>query len=270
MAEGEGSLAINNDIYDTEGHSWWEADGDASLVSLRYLNHPLKATYIEGVLSAVQSELGRSARLLDLGCGGGYLSEELAAWGCQVVGIDPSGRSIRSALDHAAPQNLSIDYLQARGEALPFSSHSFDAVCCCDVLEHVVDYGVLIGEIARVLRRDGLFFFETINRSPISWLVMIKILQEWSATAFLAPNLHEWRSFIKPGELTLILEANGMKMAEIKGLSPGLNPIVHFWSLCNRANGRLTWPELARRLKLRISNNLSCNYIGHALKCGNL
>lgn len=259
-------MTINNEIYDTRGDSWWDADGDASLVSLRYLNNPLKADYIEGIVAARLSEGLRSVSLLDVGCGGGYLSEALAKKGLRVMGIDPSGRSIRSARLHAASQHLSIRYLQGGGEALPFATCSFDTVCCCDVLEHVVDYRPLIAEITRVLRPGGLFFFETINRNLISWLVMIKALQEWSATAFLAPDLHEWSAFIKPRELGSTMETNGLAVVEIKGLSPGMNFFAHYCSLRQRAKGRLGWPELARRLDLRISNNRSCNYIGYAVK----
>jgi 2-polyprenyl-6-hydroxyphenyl methylase/3-demethylubiquinone-9 3-methyltransferase len=95
---------------------------------------------------------------------------------------------------------------------------------------------------------------------------MIKIMQDWKGTAFLAPDIHAWDMFIKPDELRKALKANHLINREIKGLAPGMNFIAHYVNLRKRARGELSWQELGRRLKLSINNNLSCTYIGYAKK----
>lgn len=95
---------------------------------------------------------------IDIGCGGGLLSEPFAAMGCEVTGIDQSLPTLEAASRHAQASGLSIDYRQGDAGALPFADHSFDVVCCSDVLEHVDSPAAVIGEIARVLKPGGVFF----------------------------------------------------------------------------------------------------------------
>ena len=87
------------------------------------------------------------------------------------------------------------------GGALPFKPEVIDFVCCCDALAHVGEPARIIAEVVRVLKSGGIFFYDTVNRTLASWLVMIKIMQAWKATAFLEPDTHLWRMFIKPKEL---------------------------------------------------------------------
>ena len=149
---------------------------------------------------------------------------------------------------------------------MPFAAHSFDLVCCCDVLEHVAQYELVVREIARVLKPGGLFFYDTINRNMLSYLVMIKILQEWRSTAFLDANVHVWDMFIKPHELIEVFARSGLVSQEVKGLSPVLNFVAHYVNLRKRGKGKISWPELGERLDLQISDNLSGTYIGNAVK----
>jgi 2-polyprenyl-6-hydroxyphenyl methylase/3-demethylubiquinone-9 3-methyltransferase len=103
-------------------------------------------------------------------------------------------------------------------------------------LEHVDDINKTISEIARVLRPGGLLFYDTINRTVVSWLVMIKIAQDWKRTAWEAPNTHEWKRFIKPSELTSTMKDNGLVMDEIKGIgSASSGPVI--WSEGDSAEG---------------------------------
>jgi 2-polyprenyl-6-hydroxyphenyl methylase/3-demethylubiquinone-9 3-methyltransferase len=103
--------------------------------------------------------------LLDIGCGGGVLTEDFASMGCQVTGIDISPRSIEVAKAHAALSGLTVDYRVGSGTELDFEANSFDAVSCCDVLEHIQDWKQVLAEASRVLTPGGLFFFDTINRT---------------------------------------------------------------------------------------------------------
>ncbi len=259
-------MAINNAVYERKGHAWWDENEDGSLISLRYLSNPVKFGYIQAVISDRWSARAVKPSLLDVGCGGGYLTEELARSGLSVTGIDPSPATIHTAREHARQTGLDIDYLEGRGEALPFASARFDCVCCCDVLEHVADPELIVAEIARVLKPGGLFFYDTINLTFISRLVMIKIMQEWKGTAFLEPHIHLWHMFIKPRELIAMLAAHGLVNQDLKGLGPGPNFIAHYFNLRRRARGRIGWAELGRRLGLRINTNLAMTYVGYALK----
>ncbi len=259
-------MEINNAVYDRKGHAWWDENEDGSLISLRYLSNPVKFSYIQSVISDQWPDRPTKPSLLDVGCGGGYLSEELARSGLSVTGIDSSSATIGTARDHARQSGLDIAYLEGRGEALPFASARFDFVCCCDVLEHVADPALIIAEVARVLKPGGLFFYDTINRTLASRLVMIKIMQEWQNTAFLEPHIHLWHMFIKPRELIAMLTTHGLVNQDLKGLGPGPNVIAHYLNLRRRARGRIGWAELSRRLHLRISTNLAMTYVGYALK----
>lgn len=248
------------------GSSWWDEDGDGNLVSLRFLSNPVKFNYFNTVIANKIKKSSNNNSVLDVGCGGGYLSEEFAKIGFEVTGIDPSSKSIEAAQAHAKQENLVIRYFEGYGEKLPFESNTFDFVCCCDVLEHVKDFRVIIKEISRVLKNKGVFFYDTINRTMISKFVMIKIMQEWKSTSFLEPNVHIWDMFIKPKELLKVFGDNNLVNQAIKGFSPGSNYISHYFSLKKRAKDKISWQELGKRLNLKINNNISCNYIGYAIK----
>jgi len=259
-------MKINNRIYDDLAQGWWDEDGDGSLVSLRFLSNPVRFQYINTIITDHRKAHPQHKSVLDVGCGGGYLTEELARAGLDVTGIDPSLKSIAAAREHARLESLTIPFASGYGENLPFESNAFDFVCCCDVLEHVEAFDVLVKEISRVLKQGGIFFYDTINRTIMSKLIMIKVLQEWKGTSILEPDIHMWKMFIKPKELLDVLYNNHMVNWEIKGMSTSLNFVSHFFSLRARRSGRISWRELGRRLNLKISNNRSCNYIGYAVK----
>ncbi|HEV7504628.1 MAG TPA: bifunctional 2-polyprenyl-6-hydroxyphenol methylase/3-demethylubiquinol 3-O-methyltransferase UbiG [Thermoanaerobaculia bacterium] len=254
-------MPVDNRLYDTMANSWWDEGG--CLHILRGLN-PARFGYMRRVLV---DELGidpRGKKTLDVGCGGGILAEEFARLGCDVTGIDPSEPSIGVARSHARQEGLAIDYRTGTGEALPFPDAAFDLVYCCDVLEHVNDVGLVVAEIARVLRSGGLFFYDTINRTFQSKLVVIKIFQEWRWTSFMPPNLHDWRLFIKPEELTAILSGNGFQNQGLTGLKPATNPLQTFRLLRARKRGEITYLEAAQRLDLRETADKSIVFMGWA------
>ncbi len=143
--------------------------------------------------------------------------------GFRVTGIDPSEPSLAAARQHAQSERLAIDYRQGTGESIPFADGTFPVVYCCDVLEHVRDLPKVIGEIYRVTKPGGVFFFDTINRTFVSKLVAIKIWQEWKSTAFMPPRLHEWRMFIRPEELEGLLVEAGFEFEEFRGTQPNVS-----------------------------------------------
>jgi len=253
-------MEIDNTIYDAVGHDWWADDAGFEITSLRYCLNPVRHGYFKRILNAMDVHSGA---LLDVGCGGGVLSEEFAKDGFRVAGVDPSPKSINAAREHAAMSNLDIDYRLACGEALPFADNSYDIVACCDVLEHVDDPGQVIHEVLRVLRNEGVFLFDTINRTLRSKIVLIKICQDWVLGI---PNAHVWEKFIKPRELVKLLEANGIEVKEMKGVGPQRNLVVILFGLLNVYTGRLRGKKVAEVFGMREIDDLGLSYMGWALK----
>ncbi len=185
-------------------------------------------------------------RLLDIGCGGGVLTEEFASMGCQVTGIDTSPRSIEIARRHAALAGLVIDYQVAAGTQFLFDPGSFDAVSCCDVLEHIHDWKQVIAEAGRVIKPGGLFFFDTINRTQQSKAQFIFGLQEFPLTRLMPPHTHIWEMFITPEELASTLRENGFVPEDMKGGKIDKNPLATLWDVQQLKRGRISirraWP----------------------------
>src|SRR3990167_3842143 len=142
--------------------------------------------------------------------------------GFNTTGIDPSKQSVDTAKNHAKMEELDIKYDIGSGEKLPYQDASFDCVVCCDVLEHVRDLPQVILEISRVLKPDGTFFYDTLNRTFMSKLVAIKIWQEWKRWAFMPPNLNVWEMFIKPKEIKALLRQSGLEWKEHTGSNPNI------------------------------------------------
>ena len=256
-------MPVDNLLYDRLAAGWWDESG--FLHALAALN-PARLGYMRRVLAdELHLEL-TGLELLDVGCGGGLLAEELARLGCAVTGVDPSPESLTVARAHAAAGGLPIRYESGSGEALPFAAESFGVVCCCDVLEHVHDVGQVVGEIARVLRPGGVFLYDTINRTFRSRLIVIGLLQEWSWTALMPPRLHDWSMFIRPTELARLLEQHGLEPQGLRGLRPRANPLRAIRALRQRRRGVLSHAEAVARMDLGESSDTSVSYIGYARK----
>jgi len=260
-------MKINNEIYSKMACSWWDDDAFGSLSSLKFFVNEIRLNYIITVLSNQPSFNTNELKTLDIGCGGGYLTEELAHKGFQVTGIDPSKETIICAQKHAQDNNLNINYIHGYAENLPFESNSFSIIVCCDVLEHISDLKKVIEEISRVLTPGGIFFFETLNRTFVSKIIM-KATQEWKNTAFLEPNVHIFNMFIKPKELFELFKNNNLVSKEIKGISPGINVISAYMALRKCKKGKINMQELGKKLNMKVNNNKLGQYIGYAIKEG--
>lgn len=256
-------MPVDNELYDRLSDTWWDEAG--FLYVLKALN-PARFGYMRRILVEELKVDPRGKRVLDIGCGGGLLSEELARLGCDVTGIDLSQASLDAARDHVRQSALTIDYQLARAESLPFPDATFDVAYCCDVLEHVDDVAAAVAEAARVLKPGGVYLFDTINRKARSWLIAIKIFQEWSWTSFMPSNLHDWRKFIKPKELVKVLVSNGLEPRGLSGLAPTVSPLRAFAILRARKRGELTYTAAVDRLHLRETDDMSVSYLGHAMK----
>ena len=256
-------MPVDNAIYDTEP---WR-DDRRPLAALGALT-PVRFGYIRDVLVRTLGVDPAGKRVLDIGCGGGFLAEECAALGCAVTGIDPSAPSIAQAAAHARRAGLTIAYGVARGEALPFAAATFEIVCCCDVLEHVDDLDRVIAETARVLMPGGVYLFDTINRTMLSKLVVIKVFQEWRLTRFVAMNLHDWRMFLRPRELAAILTRHGLDCRAMTGINPRGNSLRAMRALWQLKRGAITYADIGARIPMAVGGPKSILYAGYAIKTG--
>lgn len=254
-------MPVNNTIYDTEP---WR-DETRFLFTL-YALTPVRFDYLRNVLVNTLHMNPHGKRVLDIGCGGGFLAEEFARIGCDVTGIDPSTPTIAQAEAHAKEAGLAITYRVAPGEAIPVANATFDIAYCCDVLEHVDNLERVIAETARVLKPGGVYLFDTINRTCISNIVVIKLFQEWKATRVLTTNLHDWQMFIKPKELRAALGRHGLDCREIVGINLRGNPLRALAALRQLKRGALSYAEIGERLPMATSKRMPIQYAGYAVK----
>ncbi|MFH1139353.1 MAG: bifunctional 2-polyprenyl-6-hydroxyphenol methylase/3-demethylubiquinol 3-O-methyltransferase UbiG [Pseudomonadota bacterium] len=256
---------VDNQVYRRRGHAWWDED-EGEFSSLRFFVNHVRFAFFRRILEQEGTWGLPGTKILDVGCGGGFLSEEFARNGFSVRGVDPAPESVAAARSHAREAGLAIEYLVAAGENLPFDDQSFDLAACCDVLEHVNDVGRVIGEISRVLKPGGLFVYDTVNRTFLSRIAVIKVMQEWPSTAFAGPNSHVWEKFIKPRELAELFRQNDLVNLETRGLSLGINPLAAWLYFRRRGRGEISFRELGRRLRFRESGDLRVSYMGCAVK----
>jgi 2-polyprenyl-6-hydroxyphenyl methylase/3-demethylubiquinone-9 3-methyltransferase len=169
----------------------------------------------------------RGKRVLDIGCGWGFLARKFAAGGAKLTCLDLSSVTMKMARSEASKQLLTMDYIRSAAEHQPLAC-SFDIVTAADVLEHVENLPAVIAEISRVLKPGGLFGFVTANRN---WLArFIYITMGETLMGLLPRGTHRYPKFIKPRELQDLLSAHGLQLLDLRGIL--VNPVLrkyHFW-----------------------------------------
>lgn len=210
--------------------AWWDPEG--KFRPLHRFN-PVRLGYIRDRLcrhfdrDPKQDRPLKGLRLLDVGCGGGLLSEPMARLGAEVTGLDAAEKNIRIAALHAAESGLEIDYRHASVEDLAATGETFDAVLNMEVVEHVADVDSFLGCSAALARPGGVMVVATLNRTPKSYLLAIvgaEYVLRW-----LPRGTHEWRRFVRPSELAKALRQAGMEIAEMTGVA--FNPLTDSWRL---------------------------------------
>ncbi len=165
--------------------------------------------------------------VLDIGCGGGLVSEPLCRMGASVTGIDPSERNIAIAKGHAGPQGLGIEYRAVRVEDLVAERQTFDIVACLEVVEHVPDVEKFIAQCAALVRPGGLAIFSTLNRTFKSWALAI-VGAEY-VLGWLPRGTHQWDRFVTPDEMTRHAQSSGLGPPRFEGIT--YSPMHDVWSL---------------------------------------
>ena len=198
-------------IYDDYAAKWW--DGSERWLRTLQAMAPARFRAFDPVVGDWSG-----LEVLDLGCGGGFMTELLAEKGARAVGIDPSQGAIAAARAHAAGEGLQIRYEVGVAESLPFAEDRFDAVVCVDVLEHVDSVSESLAEAARVLKPGGWFLFDTINRNPLAALGVVTVAER--VFRLLPRGTHDPAKFIRPSELRARLAALGFDVGRMRGLGP--------------------------------------------------
>lgn len=208
------------DKFNCLASDWWDRGG--KMKSLHDIN-PLRLAYI-----MKQTKL-KGKRVLDVGCGGGILTESIARQGAVTFGIDASGQLVQAAEAHARQSGLTITYLTARVERLSsFFDTGFDVILCMELLEHVPDYTSIIKACAEILNPGGIIIFATINRNPISFMLAI-VCAEY-ILGLLPKGMHDYAALIKPDELIKACAEQKLALSGKTGFS--YNPFFQQYYFC--------------------------------------
>ena len=212
---------------------WWDPDG--KFRPLHRLN-PCRLSY---VVDQIAAEFGRDPgadapfaglRLLDVGCGGGLLSEPMARMGAGVIGIDAAERNIPVARLHAEQSGLAIDYRQTTAEDLAATGETFDVVLAMEVIEHVADPALFLRACHDLLKPGGLLIVSTLNRNPKSFAMAIVGAEH--VLRWLPVGTHDWSKFMTPDELFAGIAAAGLTPMDRKGFV--FSPILWDWRISAR------------------------------------
>jgi 2-polyprenyl-6-hydroxyphenyl methylase/3-demethylubiquinone-9 3-methyltransferase len=221
------------DKFNELAHRWWDPQGPQKAL------HALNPARLGYVADRVQL---RGARVLDIGCGGGLLSEALGQAGADVTAIDLAPDLLKIARLHGLESGIRVDYRQVSAEALASEAPAtFDAVTCMEMLEHVPDPASVLQACATLLRPGGRLFVSTLNRTPAAFALAI-VGAEYVAR-LLPKGTHQYRDFIRPSELAAWLRASGLQLEDVSGL------LYEPWRNAARLSSRTDVNYLACALK---------------------
>lgn len=198
---------MSDTSFDLYGAQFWDKNGPYR--TLHHIN-PARLQFIRRFIDP------QGQRILDIGCGGGILTEALYHAGAKASGIDMSAAVIDAARDHAALENLAIDYrVQSTADCVA-QGEQYDHITCLEMLEHVHDPGTILRDIHALLKPGGYAFFSTLNRTPKAWLLAIVAAEK--ITGLVPRGTHEYDGFIRPAELVNMAEHAGLEAVALCGM----------------------------------------------------
>ncbi len=212
-------------------NEWWDVKGKFKPL---HMFNPIRIEYITQMIrkyfkiSDKEINPFKKLKILDIGCGGGLISEPMARLGANVTGIDAAEKNIKVAKIHAKESNLEISYLNSSPEKLK-GGEEFDIILNLEIIEHVEDVELYINSCNKLLKKNGLMFTATLNRTFTSYIKAIigaEYILRW-----LPIGTHDWNKFIRPEELEKKLLTENFKTIEIKGLV--FNPFNNKWKKSN-------------------------------------
>ena len=207
---------------------WWDPSG--KFKPLHKFN-PIRIKYIkENIINNFKLKAKKrpldKINILDIGCGGGLLSEPMTRLGANVTGIDASNKNITIAKLHAKKNNLKINYLCSSPEKLKIKK-KFDVILNMEIIEHVEDINFFINSCSKLLKKDGLMFIATLNKTLKSY--MFAIIGAEYVLRWLPIGTHNWEKFVRPEDLKKILSKNNLKLEKLDGMN--FNIIKDEWSI---------------------------------------
>lgn len=207
--------------FSENAHRWW--DPNSEFKPLHDLN-PLRLDYIDRKASI------SGKRVLDIGCGGGILSEAMARRGAAVTGIDLNEKALKVARLHMLESRVKVDYQLSSAEAFAAQHPAeYDVITCLEMLEHVPDPASVVSAAALLVRPGGWLFFSTLNRNPKSYL--LAVLGAEYVLGMLPRGTHDYAKFIKPSELARFCRAAGLEVDEVRGIH--YHPLTQTFSLAD-------------------------------------
>jgi len=209
---------------------WWSPNG--KFKPLHKFN-PIRIKYLkENIIEHFKLKQTNSPlkglNILDIGCGGGLLSEPITRLGAKVTAIDASKKNIQVAKFHAKKNNLKINYLCSSPEKLNLNK-KFDVVLNMEIIEHVEDLNFFIKKSSNLLKKNGLMFIATLNKTFKSY--MFAIIGAEYVLRWLPIGTHDWEKFVKPDNLVSLAINSNLKLKKLSGMK--FNPIIDSWSLSN-------------------------------------
>ena len=217
--------SVNQDeieFFSSLADEWWDEGGKFKTL------HDINPTRLEFIVDNAGELSGK--KLLDIGCGGGLLCEPLARIGADVTGIDASEKNIKVASLHAEKSNLDINYINTTAEDLAAKKQKYDVITALEIIEHVENPAEFVKNCTSMLKPGGTIFFSTLNRTLKS-LAMAKIAAEY-ILRIMPAGTHSWKKFVRPHELSEMLEAADYKIEKMAGIV--LNPIKFQWGLSEK------------------------------------
>jgi 2-polyprenyl-6-hydroxyphenyl methylase / 3-demethylubiquinone-9 3-methyltransferase len=196
--------------FDEIAEKWWDLKGPFKPL------HDINPIRLQFILESLKVKHLKNLAILDVGCGGGILTESLAQLDGNLTGIDASQEAIQVAKTHAKEQKLSIQYVETTAEQF-FSSENFDVITCMELLEHVPDPFSVVQSCARLIKPGGYIFFSTLNRNLKSFLFAI-VGAEY-VLGLIPKGTHEYSKFIRPSELNKMALKADLKIKNMKGMS---------------------------------------------------